>query len=137
MEAVAELEEKFARIEEVSAAEGEAVVEKKAAVGDVDGLKAGGEAFAEIFAERQVESGVRLKVVAWINGRGIAVGEAGGVVGVGGDVRVPGKIVMSPDVERVALVVVEEAEAGGRRVARSDKAAGKAAVTKSELVGVG
>ena len=51
MKPIAQLNENFARVKVVSAAEGEAIVEKDAAVGDVCGLQVEGEAFAEIFAK--------------------------------------------------------------------------------------
>ena len=76
MKAVAQLNEDFARIEIVRAAEGEAVVEQHAAVGDVDGLKIDGEALAKLPAERQIKGCVRLKMVAGSHLRRIAVGEA-------------------------------------------------------------
>jgi hypothetical protein len=52
VKAIAQLDENFARFEKVRAAEGEAVVEQHAAIGDVDGLQIDGEALAELFAER-------------------------------------------------------------------------------------
>ena len=76
MKAVAHLDEDFARIEIVRAAEGEAVVEEHAAVGDVDDLEIDGEAFAKLSAERQVKSCVGLKMIAGSHLRCIAVGEA-------------------------------------------------------------
>ena len=62
MEAVAELEEDLARVEIVGAAEGEAVVEEHAAVGDVDGLEIDGEALTEVFSEREIKRGMRLEM---------------------------------------------------------------------------
>ena len=79
MKAVTQLDKEFPRIEIVRAAEGEAVVEKHAAVGDVDGLEIDGEALAEFPAERQIKGCVRLKVVTGGHLRRTAIGEAGGV----------------------------------------------------------
>src|SRR2546429_5501493 len=87
VKAIAQLDEHFARLEKVRAAEGEAVVEQHAAIGDVDGLQIDGEALAELLAEREIKRGVRLKMVARSHWRLAAVGEAGSVVDVGGRVR--------------------------------------------------
>src|SRR5260370_40061310 len=76
VETVAQLHKKFARIQVVGAAEGEAVVEEDAAVGDVDRLQVDGEFVAELLAERNVEGGVRLQVAWWRT----AVGESGRVI---------------------------------------------------------
>lgn len=74
MKAVAQLDEELARIDIVRAAEGKAVVEKHAAVGDVDGLEIHREALAKFPAECQIKSGVRWKVIA--GKMGVAIGEA-------------------------------------------------------------
>jgi hypothetical protein len=60
MEAVAQLDEDFPRVEEVRSAKGKAVVEQNAAVGDIDGTHGDGETLAEIFAQRQVKGCVAL-----------------------------------------------------------------------------
>src|SRR5260370_27746849 len=86
----------------MSAAEGEAVVEQDAAVGDVDGLQVDGKFVAELFAERNVEGGVRLQVTWWRT----AVGESGRVIDVRRGVGAPGKRVLAAAGQRVALVVV-------------------------------
>jgi len=64
MKTIAQLDKDFARIEEVSAAESETVVEQEAAVGDVESLEAGGEFFAERFAKCEVKGGVWLEMRA-------------------------------------------------------------------------
>lgn len=48
MKAIAQLHKDFARIEEMRAAEGEAVVEQHPAIGDVEGLQIDGKALAEL-----------------------------------------------------------------------------------------
>src|SRR5437879_194363 len=53
VKAIAQLDEHFARLEKVRAAEGEAVVEQHAAIGDGDGLQIDGEALAETLGERE------------------------------------------------------------------------------------
>ena len=58
VKAVAQFDEDLARIVPVEATEGDAVVEFDAAVGDVHSVDGGGEAFAKIFAKRQIECGV-------------------------------------------------------------------------------
>ena len=52
MKAVANLDEDFAGVDVVRATESEAVVEKHAAIGDVDGLQICRKPFAELFADR-------------------------------------------------------------------------------------
>ena len=89
VETIAQLDEYFARVEVVRAAEGEAVVEEDAAVGDVDNLEVCGEAFAEILAERKIKGSVGLEMAVGIGGK-IPVGEAGGVGNVSGGVGMPG-----------------------------------------------
>src|SRR6266849_2143564 len=78
VETIAQLHEDFARIEEVGAAKGKTVVKQDAAVGDIDALHVDGESLAELFAEREVEGGVRQQV-AW---RRTAIGKAGSVIDV-------------------------------------------------------
>src|SRR5580700_5421915 len=80
MEAVANLRVDFARVQVMGSAEGEAVVEQDAAVGDVDALQVDGESFAETFAERKVESSVGLEMIA--RDIRVAVGESRSVVDV-------------------------------------------------------
>src|SRR6202007_3146936 len=93
------------------AAKGEAVVEEHAAVGNVDGLQVDREALAKLFAERQIESDVRLEMIRGIRRSLIAIGEAGSIVDVGGRVSMPRQRVLAAEVKRVALVMVEEAAA--------------------------
>jgi hypothetical protein len=80
MKTVANLDVDFARVQVVSSAEGEAVVEQDAAVGDIDGLQVYGEFVAKLFAERKVKGGVRLEMIA--GDTRIAVGESRRVVDV-------------------------------------------------------
>ena len=81
VETVANLDEEFARIQVMSAAEGKAVVEQHPAVGDIDALNVDRESFAETFPERKVKRRVRLEMVAG-NIR-IAVGESRSIIDVG------------------------------------------------------
>ena len=107
MKAITQLDEDFAGVDIVRAAEGEAVVEEHAAVGDVDALEIDREALGKLFAEGQIKSGVRLKMVArserWLT----AVAKAGRVIDVCGGIRMPRQAVLAANVERVPLVVVE------------------------------
>ena len=66
-----------------------------------------------------------------------AVAEAGCVIDVCGSIRMPRQAVLTANVERVPLVVVEQAEAGGRRGAGSNKTACNAAETERQLIGIG
>ena len=76
METIAQLDEDFARVEVVRAAEGETVVEQHAAVSNIHGLQIDGKALTEVFAERQIKGGVRLEMVSRICRGWIAVREA-------------------------------------------------------------
>ena len=80
METIAQLHKNFPRIQEVGAAEGEAIVQREAAVGHVDALHVDGESFTETLAERKVERGVRREMIA--GDIRIAVGESRSVVDV-------------------------------------------------------
>ena len=73
-EAVAEFAVDLAGVVVVEAAEGEAVVEQDAAVGDVGGGDGGGEFFAEALAEGEIEGGVLGKVGVGVAGSWWAVG---------------------------------------------------------------
>ena len=132
MKAIAQLDEHFARLEKVRAAEGEAVVEQHAAIGDVDGLQIDGEALAELLAEREIKRGVRLKMVARSHWRLAAVGEAGSVVDVGGRVSLPRQSQLTTEVQRVALIVVQQAATAAKRKIR--KAAVDATAAECELI---
>ncbi len=74
MEVVAQLGKEFARIEIMSAAEGETVVEEHPAVGDVDGFQVDREFLTETLAKRKVKRGVRLEMIA--RDCRVAVGES-------------------------------------------------------------
>jgi hypothetical protein len=134
VKAVANLGVDFAGIEEMGSAEGETVVEEDATVGDVDGVDVDGEAFAKTFTEGQVEGGVPGQVRGVTRG-GVAVGEAGGVRDVGGGVAVPWQGEIAADVEGVALVVVEKAEAITE--GEVSEAAVDIAEAKGELIRIG
>src|SRR5579883_344006 len=130
---IAQLRVNFARVVPVRAAEGEAIVEQHAAVGDVEPGDGEREAFTEVLAEREVERGMGLQVGARL--RGVPVGEARAVVHVGGGVASPGKVHLSSNVECIALVVVEEAVTVAEGKVR--EAAVDVAKAQGELVGVG
>ena len=104
MEAVTQLRENLTRLEVVSAAESEAVVEEHAAVGDVGGLKIYGEALAELLTQRKIERRVRLKVVT--QERRITIGEAGGVGDVRGSISTPRQSELAANMQRVALIMI-------------------------------
>ena len=70
VEAVAHLDEDFPRIQIVRSTEGEAVVQQHAAIGDVDALYVHREPFAKTLAERKIERGVRLQMIAGVGWRG-------------------------------------------------------------------
>src|SRR5260370_33129946 len=67
----------------------------------------------------------------------IAVGKAGGVIDVRRSVSAPWQCVPAAEMKRIALVMIEQEKAWGRRSARTDQAANDAAEAKSELIGIG
>ena len=107
MKTVANFNVDFAGIVPVEAAEGDAVVEFNAAVGDVDGIERSRKALAEILAQREIESCVLRQIGTGIRLAGKRVTETGTIVDVRGGVGVPGKSDVAADVEGVALVVIE------------------------------
>ena len=108
-ETIADLAVDLAGVVVVEAAEGEAVVEQDAIVGNVGGGDGGREFFAEAFADGEIDAGVLGQVCVGVGGGGIGitVGEAGAVVDVGGGGDAPGEGGVEADVEGVALVVVD------------------------------
>ena len=66
MEAITKFNINLAGVVPVESAEGDAVVEFDAAVGDVDGVKRGGKALAKILAERKIEGGMPRQIGAGI-----------------------------------------------------------------------
>ncbi len=128
----------------MEAAEGEAVVEKDAVVGDVGCGDGGCEFFAEALADGEIDAGVRGQVGVGVGrgGVGVAVGEAGAVVDVGGGGDAPGERGVEPYVEGVALIVIDRGVAGfdvalGRGDGDADEAAGDGSALLGDLVGVG
>src|SRR6266404_3585165 len=90
----------------MGAAEGKAVVEQDAAIGDIDALHVDGESLAELLPEREVEGGVRLQM-AW--GR-TAVGKTRSVIDVRRGVGMEWQIVTRAEMQGVALVMIEKTE---------------------------
>src|SRR5258707_661694 len=78
---------------------------------------------------------MRLKMIP--GDRRIAVGKAGGVINVRRSIRAPRQCVLAAEMKRIALVMVEQEKARGRRGTRTDQAANDAAEPKSELIGIG
>lgn len=109
MKTVAHLRVEFARVQVVSSAESKTIVEQDAAVGDVQGLNVYGKLLTKTLSQREIKCGVRLEMIT--ADHGVAVGEAGGVVDVGRSVGMEWEIVPRAQVQGVALVVIEEAEA--------------------------
>ena len=143
MEAVAEFGVELAGIVVVEAAKGKGVVEQDAMVGDVGCGYGGGDVFGDGLADGEIEDGVVGEVLVWIGsgGVGVAVGEAGAVVDVGGGVGMRGERGVEADIQRVALVVVdggvvEAGVAGGVADGSADEASGDVATLLRDLVGV-
>ena len=133
MKTVANLDVEFARVQVVGAAEGKAVVEQDAAIGDVQRLNVYRELLAETLSQRKVKCGVRLEMIA--GDQGVAVGEAGGVVDVGRSVGMEWEIVARAEMQGVALVVIEK----GKAVTKSEVGEAAVDISKSEgeLVRIG
>src|ERR1035438_176707 len=85
------LNKNFARVVPVEAAEGLAVVEPHAAVGDIQGVERGRDALAEVFAQRKIEGGVRWQMVSGIGLIDKTVREAGAVIDIRRGVGAPRK----------------------------------------------
>src|SRR5215472_752272 len=135
VEAVAQLDENLARVDVMRAAEGEAVVEQHAAVGDVEGLHNGGESLTKTPAKREIKCGVRLEMVARRNLRGATVGEARGVGYVCVCRNMPRQRELAAEVKRVALIVVEKTAAAAK--GEICEATVDAAAAESQLIGIG
>src|SRR5215469_9051814 len=126
----------FARIVEVEAAEGEAVVNEQVAIADVERGEGDGVALAERFADGNIKRRVAGQVGA---GEGLArrtVGESGTVVNVGGCECSPGEGSVEADVEGVALVVIER-RVSELRKRKIGEAAGDRASRERDLVRIG
>ncbi len=67
---------------------------------------------------------------------GIAVREARAVINVRRSICAPWQCVLAAQMQRIALVMIEQKKARGRRSAWTDQSADDAAEAKSELVGV-
>lgn len=78
VETIAHLDKDFAWVHVMRAAEGEAVIEQDAAIGDVQTSDTERKPFAEVFAKRQVKGRVSRQVA----GRRISVCESRAVVNV-------------------------------------------------------
>src|ERR1700733_1220175 len=100
-------------------------------VGDVECIDRGRKTLAEIFAQRQVDSGMGPEVV---RGR-LPVGEARPVVNVGRSERTPGKAQDTPYIQRVALIVVERRETLGK--GEIGQTPGNSAPGQGYLIGIG
>src|SRR5260370_36575004 len=78
---------------------------------------------------------MRLKMIP--GDRRIAVREARAVINVRRSVSAPWQCVLAAEMKRIALVMIEQEKAWGRRSARNDQADNDAAEAKSELFGIG
>ena len=75
---------------------------------------------------------MRPEMIAWSHRRLAAVGEAGSVVDVGGRVSLPRQRQLTTDVQRVALIVVQQAATAAKRKIR--KTAVDATAAECELI---
>src|SRR5271157_3279130 len=116
MEPVAHLKVDLPGIGVMGATESGAVVQKEAAIRQVQGGQRNGDSFSQRPPDGKVERGVPLQM-----GRDVArsIGEARPVIQVAARRDVPRKIEVKPGVERLALIVIQqEVTAGGRREVR-------------------
>ena len=114
MESITEFGINLPRVIPVEPAEGLAVVEFDAAVGDVQGVKRGGESLTKVLPQGKIKGCVLREVVAGIRLTGEGIAEAGAVVNVSGGVGPPRESDVAPDIESVALVVIQRKERSGR-----------------------
>jgi hypothetical protein len=97
VEAVAQFPVNLPGIVVMKAAEGDAVMDEQAAIGDVERIERSREVFAETLAERQINRPMARQIEVrhdWVAGRSgaiLAIGEAGAIVNVRGSVSAPGK----------------------------------------------
>ena len=132
LKSVANLDKDFAGIQIVRSAKGETVIQQNAAVRDVDALNTQGKALAKVLADGEVECRVRLEMVprdGWV-----AIREARSVVNVSRCVASPGQRVLSADVQRVPLIMVEQFEAVSK--GEVSEAAINVAETERQLIRV-
>src|SRR5579863_3638397 len=117
MEAVAKLDVDLARVVVMEAAEGEAVVDQQVAIRDVEGRGRNCIFLPKFLAEGEIDRRVARQVGIVIRRSGKArgaVGEARAVVNIRSGESMPRKRGVETDVQRVALVVIEGEESGGR-----------------------
>ena len=115
----------FARVVPVKAAEGQAVIEDHAAIGDVKDSHRRGKSLAPIFPQRHIEGRVRRQIGIGIWGAGNVfqtVTEARAIVHIGGGEAAPREVHVAADVEGIPLVMVE------RRKIHKQRKVGQAAV---------
>ena len=133
VKAIANLDKDFAGIQIVRSAECEAVIQKNAAICDVETLNIHRKTLAEALSNRDVERGVRVEMVA--RDSRVAVREARSIINISGCVASPGQRVLTAYVQRVPLVVVKKLEAIAKREVR--ESAVDVSETKRKLVRVG
>src|ERR1035438_5035168 len=114
MEAIAKFDVNFPWIVPVESAEGNAVIEFYAPVGNVDGIQRSGKALAKIFSEGKIESCMLRQVIPGIRLSGKCIGETRPIVNVGGGVDAPRERDIAANIQRIALVVVERRETCGQ-----------------------
>ena len=141
MESPAKLGVDFARVVEMKSSKGQTVVQQNAAIRHVQRSKRNGIHLRKILADGNIECGVLRQIVSRIGcaGRRCAIGEAGAVIHIGRDVRLPGKSCIEAKIQRVSLVVVHRRVgvsglAIGGRNWRTNQTARKRSACLSDLI---
>lgn len=133
MKPVVQLHHHLARVVPVEATEGQAVVQFKPAIGQVESGHGGRPAFSEALAQGQIKGGVPGRIGAGIGLSRNAVREARALVNIGRSPGAPRQIHVAAEVERIALIVIEGSERGV--TGEIGKPAGDAAAALGNLVG--
>ena len=120
------------RVIPVKAAEGQAVVDQQVTVRHVQYGQRRGKALSPRFACAQVQLGVARQMT---RGCAAAVGEPRADVHIGGGKRLARQVRVEPDIRRIALVMIEREEAGGRT--EIGKSSVDRAVSVGCLIGIG
>src|ERR1700731_1779962 len=134
MKAIAELGINLARIVPVKAAEGHAVVEFHATVGDVQSVERNRISLAEILTQRQIKSRVLRQIISRVRLAGKRVAEAGAVIDVGRSIALPWQRHIASHIQRITLVVIEWRQTRRKRKIRQSAGNGSAAFRN--LIGI-
>src|ERR1700722_5056900 len=134
VEAIAEFGVNFPGLVPVESAEGDTIIQFHAAVGYIQPVQRNGVLFPEIFAHRQIESGVSGQISPRIRLAGKGVAETGTIINIHRDIAAPGEIRIPADIQSVALIVIERRQACGQ--GKISQAAGNGPAALCDLIRV-